>query len=115
MQSKNYDIEVVIVREGNLPVKAVFYGYPVVFEGDDFKHMVIPAKIAGAITEPTLVETVAEWVESADSELLASASGIEMLSRWMDKMDDLSSIKPVRSIINNLPSYEDGYAPAKGN
>ena len=112
MQSKNYDIEVVIVRENNQPVKAVFYGYPVVFEGNDFKHMVVPATVAGAITEPTLVETVVEWVESASDEGLAVDS---MLSRWMDKMDELSSIKPIRSIINNLPSYDDGYAQPKGN
>ena len=114
MQSKQYDIEVVVVRDGDRPVKAVFYGYPVVSENGAFKHMVVPAKIAGAITEPTLVETVAEWVESENEGVLATASS-EMLSRWLDKMDELSSIKPIRSIINNLPSFDDGYAQPKGN
>lgn len=114
MQSKNYDIEVVVIREGSQPVKAVFYGYPVVFEQDTFKHQVVPAKIAGAITEPTLVETVAEWVEALEAEVLASTGENTVLSRWMDSMDDLSSIKPIRSIINNLPSFDDGYQP-KGN
>lgn len=115
MQSKNYDIEVVVVREGNRPVKAVFYGYPVVFEDNDFKHMVVPAKIAGTITEPSLVETVAEWVEALDVGVDLPTGTDIALSRWMDKMDSISTIKPIRSILNNLPSFDDGYAQPKGN
>lgn len=112
MQSKNYDIEVVVSHDNGRPVKAVFYGYPVVFEGGEYLHEVVPPTVAGSVTDPTLLETIDEWVTSAHDNL--PAAGTAVFSRWMDGLDELLSIKPIRSIVNYLPSFEDGLATTEG-